>query len=108
MPMHFIHGTDNGETLDYNDGVTSGDDTISALGRDDRVYAGDGNDTIYGGNGDDMIIGGGGADVIDGGNGNDTANYAHSSTAVFVSLTTGSGLGGEAQGDTLDGIENLV
>ena len=58
--------------------------------------------------GDNVITGGGGADTIDGGGGNDTADYSGSGAAVDVSLARGTGLGGDAQGDTLTGIENLV
>jgi Ca2+-binding RTX toxin-like protein len=106
--MAIIHGTDDTENLDYDDGITDGADTIHGHGGNDRIYAHGGNDTINGNNGDDMIIGGAGADAIDGGNGNDTANYHTSAAGVTVSLSTGAGLGGEAQGDTLDEIENLV
>jgi Ca2+-binding RTX toxin-like protein len=106
--MAIIHGTDDSENLDLVDGITQGADTIHAYGGNDRVYARGGNDTIFGNQGDDMIIGGGGADAIDGGNGNDTANYHDSPAGVTVGLTAGAGSGGDAQGDTLDDIENLV
>src|SRR3546814_17659561 len=43
-----------------------------------------------------------------GGSGTDTASYAGSANGVTVDLTTGTGLGGDAQGDTLSGIENLT
>src|SRR5262249_57705343 len=45
---------------------------------------------------------------LDGGAGNDTASYDTSSTAVTVNLATGTGSGGDAQGDTLTNIENLI
>ncbi len=51
--------------------------------------------------GDDKIQGGGGADTLDGGEGNDTAIYQDSTTGVNVSLLTGIGTGGDAQGDIL-------
>ncbi len=40
--------------------------------------------------------------------GTDTATYAASAAGVNVSLTTGLGSGGDAQGDTLYEIENLT
>ena len=38
----------------------------------------------------------------------DTASYATSSSGVTVSLMTGTGSGGDAEGDTLLNIENLT
>ena len=67
-----------------------------------------GADTINGLGGNDVISGLGGADHLDGGAGIDTASYAASSSGVTVSLMTGTGSGGDAQGDTLTNIENLT
>jgi Ca2+-binding RTX toxin-like protein len=64
-------------------------------------------DVLPGLGGDDVLIGGAGADVIDGGAGIDTASYDPSG-AVNVSLATGTGTGGDAEGDTLTNIENLI
>jgi Ca2+-binding RTX toxin-like protein len=97
MPLP-IEGTDAGELINVFDGVSGADDIIWAYG---------GNDTIFGLGGDDMIKGGGGADAINGGTGSDTAVYIDSSVGVTVSLLTGTGAGGTAQGDTLTSIENL-
>ena len=47
-----------------------------------------------------MLIGGAGAD--------DQAIYWNSTAGVTVNLTTGTGLGGEADGDTLSGIEHVA
>ena len=63
---------------------------------------------LFGGSGDDTLIGGSGADLLNGGPGTDTANYAASPQAVTVNLLTGVGLGGDADGDRLQGIENLT
>ena len=68
----------------------------------------DGDDTLEGRGGDDRLIGGAGADTLDGGDGIDTADYASSTRAVTVDLSTGSGSGGDAEGDELRNIENLV
>lgn len=54
------------------------------------------------------LIGLGGADALDGGGGLDTASYADSALGVNVSLKTGLGHGGDAEGDTLVRIENLI
>ena len=97
--MAFVYGTSKGETINALDGVTSGADKIFGLA---------GNDNIYGLGGDDEILGGHGADRIDGGAGIDTASYIDSGERVSVSLLTGRGTYGTAEGDTLVGIENLT
>ena len=63
--------------------------------------------TLNGGHGHDRLMGGAGADVLVGGPGNDAAYYASSAAAVTVNLLDGTGTGGDAEGDTLDSIENL-
>jgi Ca2+-binding RTX toxin-like protein len=74
----------------------------------DALFGGAGNDSLFGGLGDDVLSGGTGSDVIDGGTGIDTADYSASGGAVTVSLATGIGSGGDAGGDTLTGVENLI
>jgi len=73
-----------------------------------EFWGGDGNDQLTGGAGNDILRGGAGADTLNGGNGNDTASYADSAGAVTVNLATASAAGGDAEGDTITGIENLV
>jgi Ca2+-binding RTX toxin-like protein len=89
-------------------GGAGGDTLEGGAGNDDHRGRG-GDDRMWGGTGDDYFEGGAGADSIDGGtevlgNGFDLASY-RSSTAVRVNLTLGRGFGGEAEGDTLAGIE---
>ena len=67
-----------------------------------------GNDMLFGGSGNDTLEGGPGADTLIGGPGMDTADYSASASAVSVNLLTGLGSGGDAQGDILGGIENIV
>jgi Ca2+-binding RTX toxin-like protein len=77
-------------------------------GQGSDTLAGDaGANTLAGWNGNDVLRGGAGADRLDGGAGTDTASYYSATTGVVVSLASGLGTGGEAQGDTLFGIENL-
>jgi Ca2+-binding RTX toxin-like protein len=78
--------------------TTNANDVINGFG---------GNDVILAAGGHDFIQGGSGADYMDGGTGNDTAGYTDSAAGVSVSLLTGTGVGGDAQGDTLVGIEHL-
>ena len=63
---------------------------------------------IIGNDGNNILAGLGGADTLDGGQGIDTASYVASAAGVNVSLATGHGSGGDAQGDTLVNVENLT
>ena len=65
---------------------------------------------LTGGSGDDVLIGGAGADTLIGGAGSDTVTYAASTAAVTVNLnlTTAQVSTGDASGDILSGIENIV
>jgi len=65
------------------------------------------NDTLVGDNGANVLAGGDGADQLNGGGGVDTASYVDSAAAVTVSLATGTGLGGAAEGDLLVQMENV-
>ena len=65
-------------------------------------------DTLTGDDAANTLTGGAGADSLDGGGGSDTAAYDESGAAVSVSLVDGSGTGGDAEGDTLTAVENLV
>jgi Ca2+-binding RTX toxin-like protein len=87
---------------------TATDDIIDAQGGDDTILAGAGDDTIYAGAGDDILQGGSGADLLDGGQGTDTADYSYSPQGATVDLTSGTGYGGHAEGDTLVSVENVI
>jgi Ca2+-binding RTX toxin-like protein len=94
---------------------TSGDDVITGGDGDDTIDGLAGNDTLDGGLGNDTLIGGSGADVLIGGGGNDTVSFAGSTAGgVVVNLgapnnnVSGSGSGGDAEGDTYSGIENAI
>ncbi|MEZ5841016.1 MAG: cadherin domain-containing protein [Hyphomicrobiales bacterium] len=89
-----VYGSDSADTL-------TGDDSRNVL------HGFDGNDTIFGAGGDDILHGRDGADTIDGGDGADTASYNYSTAGVTVNLATGTGSGGEAEGDVLYNIENV-
>ncbi|MGK9165721.1 hemolysin [Inquilinus limosus] len=95
------------------DGDAQGDVLVSI----ENVDGGQGNDTLAGTiganilagwGGDDVLRGGAGADRLDGGIGRDTASYLTSAGGVTADLSSGTGTGGDAQGDTLIGIENVT
>lgn len=82
--------------------------TINGQGGGDTLNGAGGNDILLGGAGFDLLTGGGGADSLQGGADIDSALYGFSPSGVTVNLTTGTGSGGDAQGDTLTGIEGVV
>jgi len=82
--------------------------TVSGGSNPDLIYGTSGTDHLSGGTGDDILIGRGGADTLEGGDGHDTVSYAGSSSGVTVNLTTGSVSGGDAQGDTIANVENII
>jgi len=96
--MATVHGTNGNDFIYYPWGMNG----------NDIVYGHNGDDEIYGLGGNDIILGGAGADEIYGGGGNDTASYSDSGEGVSVSLITGLGEFGTAEGDTLNSIENLT
>jgi Ca2+-binding RTX toxin-like protein len=87
-----------------NTGDGQGDSYTNIEGAIGSAFA----DTITGSTLDDVLEGGAGADQLIGAAGKDTASYARSAAAVIVDLATGVVSGGDAAGDTLAGIENLL
>jgi len=79
-------------------------ETTAAL----TAFGGADKDTIVGGAGADTIEGGGSGDALTGGTGIDTASYAGSASGVTVNLLTNVNSGGDAQGDSLSGFENII
>ncbi|QDO96735.1 hypothetical protein FNB15_05335 [Ferrovibrio terrae] len=103
-----------GTAIKYDAGWAQYTDTLSGI---ENLIGGDFADTLTGdanansldgGAGNDVLAGGAGADTLAGGNGTDTASYAASAAAVTVNLTTGAASGGDAAGDALTSIENLI
>src|SRR5262245_28726982 len=82
--------------------------TVASADQGDVLHGLAGNDMLFGGSGNDTLDGGPGADVMLGGAGSDTADYSSSAAGVTVNLTTGVGASGDAQGDVLGGIENII
>ena len=74
----------------------------------DRLDGGGGADRLSGGVGDDTLVGGEGADTLAGGAGEDVVDYSESTSGVTVNLATGTGSGGDAEGDRMNGVEHVV
>ena len=84
------------------------DDILEGDSNDNALHGGPGNDVLDGKEGNDWLEGNEGADVIRGGEGdNDVAAYYFSEAAVEVRLYDGTATGGDAEGDTFEGIEKL-
>jgi Ca2+-binding RTX toxin-like protein len=99
-----LDGRGGNDALDGGEG----NDALTGGTGDDVLHGGAGNDQLWGNAGDDILAGGPGADVLAGGAGNDTADYSTSSAGIIVNLIAGTGHGGDAEGDTLNSIENLI
>ncbi len=84
----------------YNDELTGGNGG-------NELHGGAGADLLSGGAGADLLYGDAGADRLFGGDGIDIASYFTSVVGVTVDLANGRGSGGDAEGDTLTGIDNL-
>ncbi|MGV3555286.1 MAG: Ig-like domain-containing protein [Croceibacterium sp.] len=117
-----VNGSELDELIVGQRGVR--DDTLAGGAGNDVISGGEGNDTLRGGEGDDVLEGGRGADVLDGGGHSpapadgeqatallrgDTVRYTTSGAGVSVDLASaGAQSGGDAEGDTLVGIENVT
>ncbi|WP_270934523.1 tandem-95 repeat protein [Falsiroseomonas oryzae] len=84
---------------------TAFDDRLEGDGNANLLSGDRGNDTLLGGGGDDELSGGRGADSLAGGDGTDTADYTLSLGGIAIDIAAGTASGGDAEGDTLSGIE---
>lgn len=103
-----------------------GNDTLNAFGGLDQLFGGDGNDVLNandssirldGGAGadtlngsalNDSLVGGQGADQIDGNGGFDSVDYESSSSGISINLLTGVNSGGDAAGDVILEVEQIL
>ncbi len=109
-----ITGTSVANTIDLTKTVlnqplpTANPDTSFGLGGNDVIEGGAGDDKVFGGAGIDILFGNAGADELDGDADADTVTYANSDNGVTIALDGLAGTGGDAAGDKLTEIENLV
>jgi serralysin len=99
-----LDGRDGNDTLQGGDG----NDALTGGTGNDVLHGDAGNDQLWGNDGDDTLQGGAGADVLAGGAGSDTADYSNSPGPVNVNLALGTAQWDDADGDTLNSIENLT
>jgi len=87
-----------------------GNDVLNGGDSDDILNGGAGNDVLNGEAGNDTLIGRPGADTLDGGADADTASYFNSAAPVTVNMTLAGpqASAGDASGDVLFSIENLI
>ncbi|WP_260107407.1 calcium-binding protein [Phaeobacter inhibens] len=109
-----LYGGAGNDTLDGGQGFDAlyggdGDDDLDGGLEDDWLSGGSGADTLKGGDGRDVLNGGEGADVLNGGGGLlDAASYQGSAEAVQIDLAANTAGGGDAAGDVLSNIENVI
>ena len=96
-------------TVNLLDGTaTGGDAEGDTLDSIEHLTGSAHDDTLIGHAGDNVLEGGDGGDTLDGGDGIDTASYAGSASRVDVRLSGTVVNHGDATGDTLTNIENLI
>ena len=112
---NLLTGTSGDDLMTGRDGAFA--DQLDGGAGNDTLSGSAGNDILRGGDGDDTLEGGAGADQLEGGahsastelGWGDTVRYLRSAAAVQVDLNyTIAQVGGDAEGDVLSGIENVV
>ncbi|WP_262691511.1 calcium-binding protein [Kordiimonas aestuarii] len=86
----------------------SGMEDVAGTAFNDTLIGDAGDNRLMGGDGFDLLAGDAGADYLHGGGGHDRVNYGASATAVNVDLDAGRGYAGDAAGDVLIRIEEVV
>lgn len=109
----FLYGNDGANRIVGGSGVN----VINGLGGNDLIIGGEDSDYLAGGAGRDVLIGdlgndrltgGPGADILDGGMGTNAAGYVDAANGVVVSLADPSINTGDAAGDLLVAIVDIL
>ena len=87
--------------------VISNFESIEGGNGNDMLEGNSGINTIFGGAGNDILLGSAGGDIMNGGSGSDLLSYANSIAAVVVDLMMNKASGGDAEGDMINGFENV-
>ena len=108
----FLTGNRGQNFIDGNGGEDiikggSGSDALSGGADDDRLYGSTGSDIVDGGSGNDIVSGGSGGDLLIGGDGVDSLDYSESLLGVVIDLAANIAHGGDAEGDTISGFEEI-
>ena len=99
----------NGVIVDLANTLVGGGDAQGDIFNSIEIIQGSNQaDQLLGDAFDNRFRGGDGADIIDGRGGFDIADYSNSDGAVTVNLLVATGLGADAQGDTLNSIEHVI
>ena len=91
-----------------NDPVIDEANTETGTAGDDILRSDEGSQRLNGLGGDDILVGRAGADILDGGDGTDIASYFIHPEDIEINLETGTGKGGNAEGDVLINIEGIL
>ena len=104
-----LFGIENVSGSAYADALIGNDaaNMLDGWVGNDLLAGGGGADRLIGNAGDDVLVGGAGGDRLDGGDGRDLVDYAASTIGVYVDLAYGVGYDGDAEGDTLSGVESV-
>ena len=108
-----LRGGDGDDVIEGGDGNDElqgegGSDTLRGGAGNDILRGGDGDDVLRGDAGADILFGGAGADIIDGGTGFDAVSYTESTDGVTLDVRNPSNNAGDAAGDTIVRVENIV
>ena len=82
--------------------------TLSGRGGNDALFGRGGADQLFGEAGNDILFGGAGADFLNGGRGFDYVSYTDSGSGIVIDVLSPQDNAGDATGDVLALIENLV
>ena len=91
-----------------DDPVIDEANTETGTAGDDILRSDEGSQRLNGLGGDDILVGRAGADILDGGDGTDIASYFIHPEDIEINLETGTGKGGNAEGDVLINIEGIL
>ena len=94
----------------FNDTIRGGNVANEIFGRagNDFIFGRGGADRLFGDGGNDILFGGAGGDLLDGGTGFDFVSYTDSASGIVLDVRAPGQNAGDAAGDVLVRIENLV